>query len=116
MDDDDPKPVARPDPAEPAANVIAARTAHHLAMAAIATTLTLLKEHRKALDDLLDAGQALERATEAPDPGLYERLWWSTDFQLRLRAAKAAVTFVDEMLAIAKEGERNVRLEIPDGL
>ena len=93
--------------------------AHKAAMEAIGFTRQILGQHREQFDALLKSENYMHNVGGLLDPTLYRDMLYSNSFRLQIRLVKAAVAFLDEVDAVAKQfdaqqlGDRT-EIESPD--
>jgi hypothetical protein len=78
---------------------------HKMAMEAIGIMRSLLSQHREQFDKLLKAESDMHNFGGMLDPTMYRDMLYSKSFGQQLRLVKAAVAFLDEVDAVAKEIE-----------
>ena len=79
---------------------------HQMAIEAIALFRQLLGQHRPQFEALVKAEQDLHSFGGLIDPTLYRDMLYSKSLKLQLRMVKAALIFLDEIDAVAKEVEQ----------
>jgi hypothetical protein len=77
--------------------------AHKMAMEAIGFMRQILGQHREQFDKLIKAESNMHDFGGVLDPTLYRDMLHSKGFKQQMRLVRAAVVFLDEVDAVAKE-------------
>lgn len=80
---------------------------HKMAMEAIGVMRQILGQHREQFETLLKAEQDMHSFGGMLDPTLYRDMLYSESFKQQTRLVKAALTFLNEVDAVAKEVANN---------
>lgn len=76
---------------------------HQMAMEAIGMFRLMFGQHRPAFAALLKAERDMHNFGGMLDPTLYRDMIYSKSFEQQIRLVKAALKFLDEIEAVAKE-------------
>lgn len=76
---------------------------HQMAMDAVGFARHLLDQHREKFDALLKAERDAHSFGHIVDPTLYRDMIQSKSFALQIKLVRAAVAFLDECDAVARE-------------
>lgn len=74
-----------------------------MAMEAIALFRHMLGQHRPAFEALIDSERYMHNVGGLIDPTLYRDMLYSKSLKMQLRLVRAAIAFLDEIDAVAKE-------------
>lgn len=89
------------DPATKYADQVAPE--HKMAMQAIAFMRQILGQHREQFDKLIASEQHMHNVGGLLDPTLYRDMIYSDSFKQQMRLVRAAVSFLNEVDAVAAE-------------